>query len=192
MVAASTPTDPAAAHGRARLEVLGAALCFGTTGTAQALLRPVGASTLAVGAARIVVGAALLALVARGRTAVRLGRAAVPVLLAGGIGVAIYQLAFFAAVDRTGVAVGTVVAIGSGPAIAGALGRLLNGEPLTGRWAAATALACAGVAVLGLAATGDAAVDAAGIGLAVLSGAGYASYTVLAKRCSSPATRPSR
>ncbi len=166
---------------KARLEVLAAALCFGTTGTSQELLRPGDASTLAVGAARIIVGAALLQLIAKGRRPLRLGRSALPVLLAGGLGVAIYQLAFFAAVDKTGVAVGTVVAIGSGPAIAGALGRVLNGDALTARWAAATALACTGVAILGLSGGGGS-VDPAGVLLAVLSGSGYAAYTVLAKR----------
>ena len=55
--------------------------------------------------------------------------------------IAAYQLAFFAAVDRTGVAVGTVVALGSAPALAGLAGRLLDGEPLTRRWTQATALA---------------------------------------------------
>ncbi len=168
---------------RARLEVLGAALCFGTTGTSQELLRPGDASTLAVGSARIILGAALLALVARGRGgAVRLGRAALPLLLVAGLGVAVYQLAFFAAVDTTGVAVGTVVAIGSGPAIAGLLGLLLNGEALTARWAGATALAGAGVVLLGASAGGDSSLDLSGVGLAVVSGAGYATYTVLAKR----------
>jgi DME family drug/metabolite transporter len=172
---------PADDRSRARLDVLAAALCFGTTGTSQELLRPNDASTLAVGSARIILGAALLTLLARGRTAVRLGRASLPLLLIGGAGVAIYQLAFFAAVDKTGVAVGTVVAIGSGPAIAGLLSFFVNGEALTARWAGATALACAGVVLLGAAAGGDASLDPAGVGLAVISGAGYATYTVLAK-----------
>ena len=57
------------------------------------------------------------------------------------LAVAVYQLSFFAAVRLTGVAVGTVVAIGTGPAAAGALGRLVNGERLSARWAQATALA---------------------------------------------------
>ncbi len=172
----------AAVPTRARLEVLAAALCFGTTGTSQELLRPSDASTLAVGSARIILGAALLSWIARGRAAVRLGRASLPLLLIGGIGVAIYQLAFFAAVDKTGVAVGTVVAIGSGPAIAGLLSFLVNHEALTSRWAVATGLACAGVALLGAASGGDASLDPSGVALAVISGAGYATYTVLAKR----------
>ena len=46
-----------------RAQVLLAALCFGTTGTAQAL-GPGGASPLTVGAVRVAVGAALLLVVA--------------------------------------------------------------------------------------------------------------------------------
>ena len=48
----------------ARAQVLLAALCFATTGTAQAL-GPSGATPVGVGAARILVGGALLALLAR-------------------------------------------------------------------------------------------------------------------------------
>jgi DME family drug/metabolite transporter len=153
-------------------------VCFGTTGTAQALGPD--AAPVTVGATRIAIGGALLLLVAR---AFPRAQAAWPTrelaVIAGAI--AVYQLAFFAAVDRTGVAVGTVVALGSAPAIAGVAGRLVDGEPLTGRWAAATALACAGVLLLVLGG-GGASVDALGIMLAVVSGTGYATYTVLAKR----------
>jgi drug/metabolite transporter, DME family len=160
----------------ARLQVLLAAICFGTTGTAQAV--GPGASPLAVGAARIVFGGLLLALVARGLR-VRLPRLGAP-LIGMAAAVAVYQLSFFAAVRLTGVAVGTVVAIGTGPAAAGALGRLVNGERLTARWAQATALAAVGVVLL--AGDGGASVDLTGVALAVASGVGYATYTVLSKR----------
>src|SRR4051794_21306434 len=89
--------------------VLIAAVLFGTTGTARALGPDI--SPLGVGASRIAVGAALLAIV----PAVLARRAATPsqprrwsirVVLAGGVGVAGYQLSFFAAVADTGVAVG--------------------------------------------------------------------------------------
>jgi DME family drug/metabolite transporter len=166
-----------------RLQVLLAALCFGTTGTAQALgpsLEPA-----AVGAARIAVGAALLVLVAGvsrcGLPRPSNGAEARIVLLCGAF-VAVYQLTFFAAVADTGVAVGTVVAIGSAPAFAGVLGRLVNGEPLTARWTAATALACGGVCLLVLGGGGAAGVSATGVGLAALAGLGYASYAVFSKR----------
>ena len=163
----------------ARVLVLLAAVCFGTTGTAQALGPD--AAPVTVGAVRIAVGGLLLLAVAR---AVPAAAAPWPRRELGAIAVAIalYQLAFFAAVDRTGVAVGTVVALGSAPAIAGITGRLIDGQPLTGRWAGATALACAGVLALVLGGGGGASVDPVGIMLAVASGTGYATYAVLAKR----------
>ncbi len=219
----------------ARLAVLVAAVCFGTTGTAQAL-GPDGVDPLAVGAARILAGALLLLLWARHAASARraaagrsdrepLGgpgserpageavggpgserpageRGAPPpaepgahvrrsrgALLAAGAGVAAYQLTFFSAVDRTGVAVGTVVAIGSGPAFTGLLGRVAGGEPLRARWVVATALACAGVALL-VGGGGGAEVAPGGVALALVAGASYASYTVAAKRLLTAGHRP--
>src|SRR6476469_8073439 len=99
----------------ARLQVLLAAICFGTTGTAQAV--GPGASPVAVGAGRLVFGGLLLVLVARTLRA-RLPRIGPP-LIGMAMAVAVYQLSFFAAIRLTGVAVGTVVAIGTGPAAAG-------------------------------------------------------------------------
>jgi drug/metabolite transporter, DME family len=162
----------------ARVLVLLAALCFGTTGTAQALGPD--ASPAAVGAARVIVGGLLLVLVAR-----RLApRAAAPwsarTVLAGAAAVAGYQLTFFAAVHETGVAVGTVVALGSSPVFAGILSRLVSREPLTARWSAATALAVAGVVLLVSAGSG-AQVRPGGVLLALGAGLCYAGYTVAAK-----------
>lgn len=164
--------------GRARLLVLLAALLFGTTGTAQAL-GPDASSPLTVGALRIAVGAVLLLAVA---AAVRARRpAAGPALAAAAIGVAGYQLCFFAAVDDTGVAVGTVVALGSAPAIAGLGGWALDRRRPDRAWALATVLACAGVALLALAGS-SAQVSAPGIALAVGAGGSYAAFTLASKR----------
>lgn len=163
-----------------RVLVLLAALLFGTTGTAQALGPD--ASPLVVGAARTAVGALCLVLVARALGATRhripWPTGAVAVAAAG---IAGYQLTFFAAVADTGVAVGTVVAIGSAPALAGLLARLVDGTPLGARWAACTACATAGVVLLVLG--GRAAqVSPPGVLLAIGAGASYAAYTVAAKR----------
>lgn len=155
-----------------RLLVLLSALCFATTGTAQAL-GPDGTEPAVVGAARVAVGGALLALLAWRGGLRGWPRGAVAL---GAVGVAGYQLTFFAAVDATGVAVGTVVALGSGPVFAGLLAR----ERVTARWAAATALAVAGVAVL-VAAGGSADIDAGGVVLALGAGLSYATFTVAAK-----------
>jgi DME family drug/metabolite transporter len=166
-------------HNVARVQVLLAALCFATTGTAQAL-GPDGIPPADVGAARIVVGGALLALAsAVVRDPVR-GWARGPAVIAG-IATAAYQLFFFAAVADTGVAVGTIVALGSAPAITGTLEWLVAGRRPAPRWFGATALACAGVALLVLAG-GDAAVSPPGVALAVGAGASYAAYTLAAKR----------
>jgi DME family drug/metabolite transporter len=170
-----------------RLRVIVAAVCFGTTGTAQAL-GPDDARAVAVGSGRIVLGGLLLALLAA-RTARRGAapgapvprRLPVPALVLAGACVAAYQLCFFAAVQQTGVAVGTVVAIGSGPAFAGLLAWVVARENPGRRWALATALAAAGVTLLVLGG-GSASVSATGVVLALGAGLGYASYTVIAKQ----------
>jgi DME family drug/metabolite transporter len=163
----------------ARVNVLTAAVLFGTTGTAQALGPDI--DPLAVGSARIVVGAALLAVVALVTGRASLGSGDRRLVLLSGCFVAIYQASFFAAVANTGVAVGTVVALGSAPAFTGLFGRLFAGERLEPRWFVATGLACAGVCLLTLAGGSGGEASAAGIGLAVAAGAGYAGYTVAGK-----------
>lgn len=164
----------------ARLQVLLAAALFGTTGTAQAL-GPASSTPLTVGAGRIAVGGSLLVLLAWASGGLR-GRRPPRLVLVAGAGVAVYQLAFFQAVADTGVAIGAIVAIGSGPVFAGLLERVLDGSWPGRSWLAATILATAGVASLTLSSAGDASLSASGIALALVSGAGYATYTIVAKR----------
>src|SRR4051812_25269636 len=166
-----------------RVLVLFAAICFGTTGTAQAL-GPDGLAPAGVGAARILVGGALLVLL--GGSLRQLPRK--PLVLAA-IAVAAYQVSFFAAVADTGVAVGTIVAIGSGPAIAGVIEWAVDGRVPTKAWAAATALALAGVTVLTIG-NGDTTISLPGVGLALIAGASYATYTLAAKRMLTQGHRP--
>src|SRR3954469_19719025 len=112
-----------------RVLVLLAAVCFGTTGTAQAL-GPDGLAPAGVGAARILVGGSLLLLVALVRPgAGPLTRVPRGPALTAAAAVAVYQLAFFAAVDDTGVAVGTIVALGSAPTLTGLLEWLADPPP---------------------------------------------------------------
>ena len=117
---------------------------------------------------------------ASGRTA-RLGSGDRRLVLLAGSFVAVYQASFFAAVADTGVAVGTVVALGSAPAFTGLFGRLFAGERLEARWFAATGLACAGVCLLTLGGGSGGEASAPGIGLAIAAGAGYAGYAVIGK-----------
>jgi DME family drug/metabolite transporter len=164
----------------ARLHILIAAVLFGTTGTAQAL-GPAGLSPLSVGAARVVIGGGILGVLALARPR-PLARMSPVLVVCAGAAVGAYQLTFFEAVHRAGVAVGAVVAIGLGPVASGVLERALGEEWPGRRWLAATALAIAGIVALSVGGTGNASASASGIALAIASGLAYATYTVIAKR----------
>ncbi|MGW0485296.1 DMT family transporter [Nonomuraea sp. NPDC003214] len=158
------------------LAVVAAAVLWGTAGTAGMLVSD---DSVALAAARLVIGGAALALLARAglRQAVR------PGLLLAAVAVAAYQLCFYAAVARTGVAIGTVVAIGSGPVFTGLLSWLMHRQRPSARWAAATAAAVAGCAALiagGGAQAGGQVVS--GVLFALLGGLLYAFYAVSAAR----------
>jgi drug/metabolite transporter, DME family len=170
---------PTADRGGAGL-VLAAAVLWGTTGTARALA-PAGTSPLSVGAVRIAVGGVALVVVARLRGELRRSGSwpAGPVL-AGAAAVAGYQLAFFSAVARTGVAVGTMVAIGSAPVLAGLLAWVTRAERPGRRWYAATALAVAGGGLLAVAGQ-PVRFSPAGVALALAAGGAYAVVAVAAK-----------
>ena len=101
--------------------------------------------------------------------------------LVGALGVAAYQVFFFAGVANTGVAVGTAVGIGSAPIMAGALDWLISGQRPGRRWLAATFLAIAGCVLL-LAAGRAIEVDIVGIIFALAAGFSYAVYTLASKR----------
>ena len=178
------------------LAVLLAAVCFGTTGTAQAL-GPT-ADPVSVGAARLVIGGGALALIAAvqfaaaGRRSGRrkggaptAGRRRLPSWLLIGIGaggVVAYQPAFFAGTATNGVAVGTVVALGSAPVLTGLLDWAISRRPPGGRWLVATVIATAGVATLALASDGpSASASPAGLAASLGAGASYAVYTLAAK-----------
>ncbi|MFG1811459.1 DMT family transporter [Streptomyces sp. NPDC049040] len=119
------------------------------------------------------------------RTAARTTRGAtVRRVLATGAGLTVFQAAYFCAVRSTGLAVATVVTLGSGPVLIAVAARLTMGELLGRGGVLAVTGALGGLAVLVLgsgSAGGDAAVNPAGVGLAVLSAAGYAAITLLTR-----------
>ncbi|GAA0849426.1 DMT family transporter [Streptosporangium amethystogenes subsp. fukuiense] len=157
-----------------KLAVIGAAVLWGTAGTAGLLVA--GVDPVSMAAARLVIGGLVLAAVTGPARLLGLPRGP---LAAAAVAVAAYQLCFFAAVSRTGVAVGTVVAIGSGPVFTGLLSWLLDRVRPSRRWAVATAAAIAGCAVL---TGGGGEVRADGVLFALLGGLLYAFYAVTAAR----------
>lgn len=126
--------------------------------------------------------AALSGLLSRERTPVagEIGKGARAPIAAAAAGVALYQPLFFAGVSLSGVSVGTVVAIGSAPIMAGLVGFAALGERPGGLWAAATALAIAGCALLlGSGGTGE--ISALGVLCALGAGLCYGSYATASK-----------
>ena len=102
-------------HSSGAWYILGAALLWGTTGTAQAFA-PAGFDPKVIGALRLLVGGIALLVLSLYRH--DLGHLKdwnwKKVFLAAAF-TASYQVCFFAAVAKTGVAVGTIVGIGSAP-----------------------------------------------------------------------------
>lgn len=160
--------------------VLGAAILWGTTGTAQAFA-PEGFDPKVLGALRLLIGGIALTILAIKRK--EFGKLSdwqfLPVFLAG-LFTASYQLCFFSAVAKTGVAVGTVVAIGSAPIAGGLLGFLFRGERLGRRWGIATILAIGGCFLLNYSES-DITIDTMGTLLALAAGVSYAAYTLTIK-----------
>ena len=171
----------------ALLALVAAAVLWGTTGTAQALL-PASADPLrpiVVGLARLALGGTALAAIAlvgdprRWRALARPG-AALPAAI-GALAVLAYHAAFFTGVARLGVALGTVVTLGVAPLIAGLGVAVLDRRRPTRAWLVATLVAVGGVGLLLLPAAG---IRPAGSGIAAALAAGlaYATYALASKR----------
>lgn len=168
---------------RGVLMVLLAAVCWGTTGTAQSFAPPT-LSAYWVGALRLLASAVFFAAVlAATRSGGGWRRLPWGGVVVAGLGMAAYNLAFFAGVRATGVAVGTAVALGSGPIWAGLL-QALGGQRPPGRWWAGTALAVTGGVLMVGGGERDAAqpITALGLGLCLLAGLAYAVYALVNKR----------
>ncbi len=160
--------------------VLIAACLWGTNGTAQTLA-PQAAQPIIIGTLRIALGGLALLGFAALRGSLRDGKRwpLVPTLL-GALSMAAYQIFFFAGVARTGVAIGTIVGIGSTPILAGPIGYIARGERPSRRWAIATVMGIIGCALLILAGE-KIHIDLLGITLAICAGGSYAVFTTASK-----------
>lgn len=171
-----TVTEP-----RGLLFIVLAAALWGTTGTAQAL-GPTDSDPIAVGVARLVVAAPALLLVARfNRETTDVSPSVWTPIVVAGLAMASYQPLFFSGVAQTGVALGTVVTIGSAPMMTGFLARLFDDEIPSRRWWPATALGVAGVCLIALSAN-DVGVKPGGVLLALGAGVSFAVYIVASRR----------
>ncbi|MDQ0481823.1 EamA family transporter [Guptibacillus hwajinpoensis] len=98
--------------------VLLAAILWGTTGTVQTLA-PNTAHPVVIGAVRLLVGGIPLLLIVLLQGKFRLNNWPLKETLLASFSMACYQPLFFSAVTMTGVAIGTVIAIGSAPVLSG-------------------------------------------------------------------------
>ncbi|MGQ7847645.1 DMT family transporter [Granulosicoccus sp. 3-233] len=165
--------------------ILAAAMLWGTTGTAQTFA-PLGLSSYWVGTGRLVVAGIffLILLTVRDINCLRWSRLQ-PLPWAaiawGAAGMAVYNLAFFAGVRATGVAVGTAVALGSGPLWAGLLQALITRQKPRGIWWVAVSIAVVGLVLTTFNPDEDASLSVTGLILCLLSGLSYACYALATK-----------
>lgn len=165
-----------------------ACLLWGTTGTAAALM-PDDVSPLAIGAATMGIGGLLLLisapLLSGGVLRDAEGRRWAAI---GAIGVVVYPLAFYTGMDLVGVAVGNVVALGSGPVFAALIEWIVERRPLSTRWVVSTVIAVLGITFLAFGrqeggdAGGSAGLAVLGVAMGLLAGLAYALFTYASSR----------
>ncbi|OEC78960.1 carboxylate/amino acid/amine transporter [Bacillus halotolerans] len=161
------------------LFVLIAAFFWGTTGTVQALA-PESATPLAFGAVRLLVGGSAMLLVVCISRELHVKNWSWPPVFLAAICMACYQPLFFTAVKETGIAVGTVIAIGSAPIIAGSLEWAVLKKRPRNSWWIATVLALAGCWLL-FSDGSNVRIDVSGALMAIGAGASFAGYTLISK-----------
>ncbi|MGW4749190.1 DMT family transporter [Streptomyces sp. NPDC004290] len=188
----SNSSGPTLSVGRSLLYLIVAGIAWGTAGAAASLIfrvsdmgplalsfwRCVGGLVLLLGALALRPRRAASGITSRTERESRARRTAR--ILGTGIGLTVFQSAYFAAVEATGLAVGTVVTLGAGPVLIAVGARLTMGERLGRGGVTAVAGALAGLFVLVLGG-GTAEVRPLGVVLAVVSAAGYAAITLLTR-----------
>jgi DME family drug/metabolite transporter len=108
-------------------------------------------------------------------------------VLLGALAVAVYPLAFYTSMRLAGVAVGTVVSIGSAPLASALVERLVDRRRLSRRWVVGAGLGLVGMVLLCAAEAGgggarEGTAVVAGVLLGLLAGLTYALYSWVAHR----------
>jgi DME family drug/metabolite transporter len=167
-----------------------AATAWGTGGAAAAELYSVGGlGPISVSFCRFLAGLGLLLAAPLVRRSRRPGAnlslretfaANKRLTLITGVGLAVYQTAYFASVQQAGLTVATVVTLGSGPVLVAVGARFVLKEHVGAAGAVSVASGVVGLVLLMAGADGSTGRDPLlGIGYALLSAAGYAGVTLL-------------
>lgn len=156
-------------------------ILWGTTGTAATFAPHAG--PLAIGAAALGIGGILQAVIALGslRRSAPLLRAEARTILIGALAVAVYPLAFYSSMHLAGVAIGSVISLASAPLASGLLEWIVDRTPLSRWWVIAASLGIAGAVLLSVSKslnpTASAGDTLLGIGLGLIAGTSYATYS---------------
>jgi len=159
--------------------ILIAAILWGTTGTAQALA-PETAHPIAIGATRLAVGGLFLLFFVLITGKLHISNWPIKTTLLASLSMALYQPFFFSAVTITGVAIGTVVAIGSAPILSGLIEWIYYKRRPSTVWWYSTFLAIVGCLMLFMNKE-SVYVDPFGIIMALGAGLAFASYTIVSR-----------
>lgn len=160
--------------------VLLAAMLWGTVGTTQTFLTE-GISSFAVAGVRSAIGGGVLLIATIAMRKISLKNWSWKWTIFAAIAIALFQSLFFTSVRFTGVAVGTVVTIGSSPVFSGIIEWFICKVRPSKIWGVATILAIIGCVLL-FTNRGEAVVDPVGVGLALTAGFMFALYTNVSKQ----------
>ena len=155
-------------------------MLWGTVGTTQTFLSE-GISSFAVAGVRSGIGGGVLLLAVLLMRKISFRNWSWKWTILAAIAIALFQSLFFTSVRFTGVAVGTVVTIGSAPVFAGFIEWVFWKVRPTFVWAIATVLAIVGCLLLFMN-QGETAINPLGIGLALAAGSMFALYTNVSKQ----------
>lgn len=160
--------------------VLLGAMLWGTTGTAQTFM-PQTVHPLAVGASRLAVGGFTLLIILFILRKIKLRTWPWKATILAALAMAIFQYCFFTSIRLTGVAIGTVVAIGSAPVFSGIVEWVLLKQRPNRVWVMATSLAIVGCVLLFSNKDGMI-IHPVGVTLSLCAGFLFACYTLFNKR----------
>lgn len=169
------------------IAILIASFLWGTTGTVASLAPEI--SPLAIGAFAMGIGGLLQAIMAQANLCQDFSKLLQHkgLVILGALGIATYPLAFYTSMHLAGVAIGTVVTIGSAPFFTALLEWLISkNSPVTPRWLISLTLGIVGVLLLTFSngaetqhsVSGE---TAFGIFLGLIAGASYALYAWIGK-----------
>ena len=159
--------------------VLLGAVLWGTTGTAQTFM-PQTVHPLAVGASRLAVGGFTLLAIMLILRKIDFRNWPWKATILSALAMAVFQYCFFTSIRLTGIAIGTVVAIGSAPMFSGIIEWLILKKHPTKIWLTATSLAIVGCVLLFSNKEGLI-VNPIGVSLSLCAGLLFAFYTLFNK-----------